>query len=104
MPDTQQKAAIQTLEELQARYQSLSDEKIKVETQHEHAQQVLQKIKAEAMEQFGSDDLKTLKARLAEMKKSNEQRRIDYQKKLDQIEQKLVEIDEQFVAAELDED
>ena len=103
MPDTQQKSAIQTLEELQARFQSLSDEKIKVETQREHAQQELQKIKAEALEQFGSDDLKTLRDRLAKMKKNNEQRRIDYQKKLDQIEQKLVEIDEQFVAAELDE-
>ena len=103
MPDTERKA-IQTLEALQARFQSLSDEKIKVATQREHAQQELQKVKADALEQFGSDDLKTLKARLAEMKKNNEQRLIDYQKQLDQVEQKLVEIDEKFVAAELDED
>lgn len=103
MPESQQKIAIQTIDELQARYQRLADEKIKVETQREHAQQRLQEIKAEALEQFGSDDLKTLKARLADMKKNNDQKRVDYQKHLDQIEQKLLEINEQFVAAELDE-
>ena len=56
------------------------------------------------MEQFGSDDLATLKSQLTEMKQSNEQKRVDYQKQLDQIEQKLVEIDEKFVAAEQDEE
>ncbi len=104
MPKSQQNAAIQSIDELQARYQSLTEQKIKVETQRDHAQQQLQKIKGEALEQFGSDELNTLKARLADMKTNNDQKRIDYQKQLDQIEQKLVEIDEQFVAAELDEE
>jgi hypothetical protein len=104
MPKSQKKAAIQTIDELQVRYQRLAEEKIKVETQRDSAQQQLQEIKADALEQFGSDDLNTLKARLADMKTNNDQKRIDYQKQLDQIEQKLVEIDEQFVAAELDEE
>ena len=102
MPNSQSHAAIETIEELQARYQGLTAKKIKVETQRDHAQEQLKQIKAQALEQFGSDDLETLKLRLAEMKKSNEQKRVEYQKQLDQIEQKLGEIDEQFVAAELD--
>ncbi len=97
MPDV-----TQSIEELQSRFQKFSDQKIKVETQREHAQSELEKLKAEALEQFGSDDLKTLKTQLAKMKATNEQKRVDYQKQLDQIEQKLGEIDEQFVDAELD--
>ncbi len=102
MPNSRPNTAIETIEKLQSRYQSLTAEKIKVETQREHAQEQLKQIKAQALEQFGSDDLETLKVRLAEMKKSNEQKRVDYQKQLDEIEQRIGEINEQFVAAEQD--
>ena len=94
----------QSIEELQSRFQKFSDQKIKVETQRDHAQSELEKLKAEALEQFGSDDLETLKSKLAKMKATNEQKRVDYQTQLDQIEQKLGEIDEQFVDAEMDDE
>ena len=103
MPDSKSSETIQTIEELQARFQSFAEQKIKVETQRDHARQELEKLKAEALEQFGSDDLATLKSQLQEMRQSNEQKRIDYQKQLDSIEQKLSEIDEQFLESELDE-
>ena len=65
MPESPQKSAVQTIDELQARFQDLTAKKIKVETQRDHAQQQLQKLKAQALEQFGSDDLETLKSRLS---------------------------------------
>ena len=94
--------AVQTIEELQERFQSFSEQKIKVETQRDHARQELEKLKATAREKFGSDDLETLKNQLQEMKIANEKKRVDYQKQLDAIEQKLSEINERFVESELD--
>ena len=65
------KIASQTIDQWKERYQCLSEQKIKVETQREHALAQLDELKAQAKELYGSDDVKELKKILAEMKTSN---------------------------------
>lgn len=96
-------AASQTIEELQARFENFKEQKLVVEVQKKSALEKLNEIKKEALDKWGSDDLDELKSSLKKMKKENEQKRDRYQKSLDDIEQNLAEINEQFVEAELKE-
>ncbi len=93
----------QSIEELKARYEQLNEQKIKVETQRDEAVKRLNRLKAEALDKFGTDDLEKLKKKLTDMKSQNEKKRSQYQKKLDGIEQKLAEVNEDFVDADFDE-
>lgn len=98
MPDKKS----QTIEELQERFQEFSEQRIKVETQRDHALQQLEELKSQARELYDSDDVEQLKTMLKEMKASNEEKRRAYQESLDLIDKELVEISEKF--SEEDED
>ena len=97
------KSPSQTIEQLQARYEEFKEQKLIVEVQKKSAIEKLDEIKKEALEKYGSDDLDELKSRLAEMKKDNEQKRASYQQSLDEIENRLAEINDQFVTVEMQE-
>ena len=86
----------QTIDELQKRFQSLNEEKIKVETQREHALAQLDELKAQSRELFGSDDVGQLEKMLKEMKVSNEQKRSQYESALDAIDADLAAINDKF--------
>ena len=101
MPEKNEGAS-QTIDELQKRYQALSDQKIKVETQREHALEQLDKLKAQAKELYGSDDVGQLKKVLDEMKLSNEEKRSQYQASLDSIDADLAAINEKFSEEEVE--
>jgi uncharacterized protein (DUF3084 family) len=88
--------ASQTIDQLQKRYQNLSEKKIKVETQRDHALTQLNELKAQAKELYGSDDVEELKKILEEMKTSNETKRSEYQESLDSIDAELAAVDEKF--------
>ena len=88
--------AVQTIEQLQARFTEFQKQKIVVETDRKHALEKLQELKTVALEKYGSDDLEQLQQTLEEMKADNERKRSKYQQDLDAIETKLVEIAEQF--------
>jgi uncharacterized coiled-coil DUF342 family protein len=94
MPKANQ--ASQTIDQLQKRYQNLSEKKIKVETQRDHALTQLNELKAQAKELYGSDDVEELKKILEEMKTSNETKRSEYQESLDSIDAELAAVDEKF--------
>lgn len=93
----------QTIERLQARYESLNEQKIKVSAQREHAQQRLEELKTQAQDQYGSDDVEQLAVMLKQMKSKNEEMRSQYQAALDGIDQDLAAINEKFSATEEDE-
>ena len=93
----------QTIERLQARYESLNEQKIKVSAQREHAQQRLEELKTQAQDQYGSDDVEQLAVMLKQMKSKNEEMRSQYQAALDGIDQDLAAINEKFSAPEEDE-
>lgn len=86
----------QSIEELQKRFQGLNEQKIKVETQREHALAQLNDLKAQAKEIYGSDNVDELKQILDQMKASNEEKRSQYQASLDSIDADLSAIDEKF--------
>ena len=88
--------ASQTIEELQTRFDGLNKQKIKVETQREHALAQLEDLKSQANELYGSDDVDQLKSTLEELKTKNEKMRSEYQSSLNQIDQDLAEINEKF--------
>jgi len=86
----------QTIEQLQTRYEGLNKQKIKAETQREHALAQLEELKTQAKELYGSDDVGKLKLMLDEMKSKNEAMRSEYQATLDAIDQDLEAIQEKF--------
>ncbi|MFK7768951.1 MAG: hypothetical protein AB8B55_17145 [Mariniblastus sp.] len=86
----------QTIEQLQSRFQKFSEQKIKIETQRDHALEQLDDLKSQAKELYGSDDVEQLKSILQEMKNSNEEKRAKYQEALDAIDEDLAAIDEKF--------
>ena len=89
-------AGSQTIEQLQSRFQKFSEQKIKIETQRDHAMEQLDELKAQAKELYGSDDVEQLKSTLQEMKESNDEKRSQYQEALDAIDEDLAAIDEKF--------
>lgn len=90
----------QTIEQLQARYEGLNEQKIKVSAQREHAQQRLEELKTQAKEQYGSDDVEQLAVMLKQMKSKNEEMRSQYQASLDGIDQDLAAINEKFATTQ----
>ena len=85
---------------MQARYEGLNEQKIKVSAQREHALQRLEELKTQAKQQYGSDDIEQLALKLKEMKSRNEEMRSQYQSSLDKIDQDLAAIDEKFASPE----
>ncbi len=86
----------QTIDELKARYDKLNQQKIVFQTRRDTAQEQLNELKSTALEQYGTDDIKQLQKKLKELKAENEKQRASYQESLDGIENRLVEIQEEF--------
>ncbi len=89
----------QNIEELQSRYTDLNTRKIQAETNLKNAQKQLKTLKQQAKKEYGTDDVKELRKQLDELKIENERKREDYQKSLDEIEQKLAKVDEEYAAS-----
>ncbi len=86
----------QSIEELKDRFDALSTERVRLQTQKERAEKDLDELKKQARDQFGTDDLEKLQNMLADMKTKNEKQQSEYQKQLDEIDTRLLKIDESF--------
>ncbi len=85
--------AIQTIEQLKQRFQEMNDQKVRLQTHKEIAEKKLQDLKQQAVDQFGTDDLAKLQAMLQDLKHRNETEKAEYQKRLDEIDRNLQQID-----------
>ena len=90
------KQTSQSIEQLQARHKQLAEQKIKIETQRDHASAQLEELKSQAREVYGSDDIEKLKSMLEKMKQTNEEKRSKYQEALDAVDSDLAAIAEKF--------
>ncbi len=95
MPDSNQ-----TIEQLKKRFEELSLQKVKYETQRDAAASELADLKQQALELYGSDDVAQLEKMLSEMKTDNEKKRSEYQASLDEIDSNLQAVQESFNAAQ----
>ena len=95
MPDSNQ-----SIDQLKKRFEELSLQKVKYETQRDAAASELSDLKQQALELYGSDDVKQLEKMLAEMKTENEAKRSEYQASLDKIDANLRSVQESFEAAQ----
>lgn len=91
---------IQSIAELQKRYESFMAEKVKYETQRDSAASELAKLKKQAMDQYGSDDVGKLEKMLDDMKVENEKRTREYQASLDEIDTNLKNVRSSFEASD----
>ena len=87
--------AIQDIETLKKRHKLLEREKHTAEANCKTAEDQLKKLKDEARDKYGTDDLAELKAKLEQMKQENDRKRQEYQKHLDEIDAKLQTIEKQ---------
>lgn len=98
-------AELQTIEELQARYNSLHTRKIQAETKLEDAEKQLEQLKRDARERYGTDDVDQLREMLQKMKDENDAKRRSYQQDLDRLESDLAKVEKDFAANQtLDDD
>jgi hypothetical protein len=86
----------QDIETLKKRHRELDRKKTTAEANQRSAEDQLAKLKDEAKEKYGTDDLEELRQKLDEMKQQNIQKRRAYQAHLDQIENKLQEIEKKY--------
>jgi hypothetical protein len=84
------------IEQLKKRHKELERHKTTAEANSQTATQQLDALKQEAREKYGTDDLDQLKKKLQEMKEGNERKRSDYQKHLEEIETRLVQVENEF--------
>lgn len=87
------------IEKLRERHKTLEKDKITAEANLETSKNAFENLKRQARESYGTDDLEKLRKMLEEMKHKNEQKRIDYQKHLDEIEDRLAEVERQHTGA-----
>src|SRR5688500_10096002 len=97
---TNSPSALQSIEQLQQRYNALHRQQIQAETNLKNAQRQLDSLRAEAREKYQTDDLDVLRQKLADMKEENDRKRREYQDKLDKIEADLAEVEESFAGGE----
>lgn len=102
MPTDNSDGVVQTIEELTERYQRLNEQKIQAQRDLHNARKRLDELKAKAKQEYDTDDLDELNRLLDEMKRKNEEDRINYQASLDTIESQLGEIEETYDSAGLD--
>ena len=84
----------QSIEELQARYQKLNNQKVEAEINLKNAKKDLEKLKKEALEKYQTNDVAELRKILAQMTKENEEKREKYQQDLDKIEADLAKVEQ----------
>lgn len=86
----------QEIEVLKQRFDRLSTQRTRAETQLEGARQELERLKAQAREAYGTDNLDELKQKLEAMREDNQNKRAQYQQALDKIEQDLQVIEAEY--------
>jgi len=86
----------QSIEKLQQRYDKFSTQRIRVQAQLEGAQKRLTELERQATEAFGTADVDALQQKLKKMKDENEKKQTEYQKSLDQMEEKLRQVEVEF--------
>jgi len=84
------------IEQLKKKHKELEKQKTTAEANLKTATDQLEALKDEARQKFGTDDLAQLRSRLAEMKETNEKKRADYQKHLEEIETRLAQVEKEF--------
>ena len=89
----------QDIETLKKRYDQLSKEKTRAETNLDNARRQLEEMKKQARDNYGTDDLAELKRKLAAMKEENERKRNEYQRHLEKIETDLQQIEREYERA-----
>lgn len=83
----------QSIDNLKTRYEDLNEKRIQSETKLEEAKRQLKQFQKQAIDEFGTDDLDELEKKLEVMKAENEKKRAEFQTQLDDIEEKLAEIE-----------
>jgi chromosome segregation ATPase len=96
MPSEVKSKSSLDIEQLKKKHKDLERQKTTAEADLRNATQQLDALKEEARQKYGTDELEQLRARLAEMKQSNEKKRADYQKHLEEIEIKLAQVEKEF--------
>jgi hypothetical protein len=94
--DGKAKTTTLDIEQLKRKHKELERQKTTAEANLRTATEHLDAIKAEARQKYGTDDLDALRNRLAEMKQSNETKRAEYQKHLEEIEVRLAQVEREF--------
>lgn len=90
----------QSIEVLQQRFAELNTQKIKAQTNLEHAKSRLADLQKQARDKYGTDDIHELRQKLETMTAENEAARSQYQQALDQIEADLAAVEDKFAASE----
>lgn len=93
-----------TIEALRKRHDTLSHKKTEAETDLRNAQKRLRELQEEAVKAYGTSDLAELRKKLKEMQEENERKTVEYQKHLDEIEDKLREIESDERVPSIDHD
>ena len=95
MTDKTPAAAGQSIEALRQRYEKLNETRIRIQARRESARERLDKLRESAVSQFGTDDMQELKRKLQAMQEENEEKRAAYEKSLNEIEEKLRQIEQE---------
>ncbi|MGI8979520.1 MAG: hypothetical protein ACR2FY_09865 [Pirellulaceae bacterium] len=91
---------VQSIEDLQKRYQQLDRQKTVADTNLTNATKRLDELKKEGREKYGTDDVEELRRKLDSMKSENDAKRRQYQADLDRIEKELAAVEQKFAASE----
>jgi cell division septum initiation protein DivIVA len=88
---------VETIGELNRRYDSLRQKKTQAETLLQNAMDELDKLKSEARQRYGTDELDQLRDKLREMEEENLRKRKEYQRLLKRIEEDLAKVEAKSV-------
>ncbi len=86
----------QDIEKLRLRHRELDTKKIQAAANLKTANEALERLKMEALRDYETDDLDKLKEMLKKMEEDNERDRAEYEKQLDELSEKLTEVDKNF--------
>jgi SMC interacting uncharacterized protein involved in chromosome segregation len=89
----------QDIDKLRERHELLKHQKITAEAHLKTSEDILNELKDQARTLYGTDNIDELQTKLDEMKAENERKRADYQRHLDEIEQKLKDVNSQYESA-----
>lgn len=91
-----QKSSVQILEEQKRRLTNLQERRTRVQVRLETERNALQTAQQEAVAMFGTADLDALRALYRERQSENDRRVMEFVMSLDDIEQRLADIERQI--------
>ncbi len=91
-----QKSSVQILEEQKRRLANLQERRTRVQVRLETERNALQTAQQEAVALFGTADLDALRALYRERQSENDRRVMEFVMSLDDIEQRLADIERQI--------